>query len=233
MKLRSNCTFIIWLTLLSGSLSGSAATIWNGPLITYSQPAPDPTFATNQDILTAHVSLTRGNPAGGGTGGMFNGITESSFTKFLSPSDTQWAVGDLTNYATLTYSDWTTTGGGRPVMTYPGEQLVVHLVSDDIYLSLMFTDLPSGPGFTYIRSTPPGASNAPPTVTITSPTNGASFTAPAIVPITATASDPDGSVTNVLFFDGATLLGQTNNTPYTITATLAVGGHPLTAVATD
>src|SRR5262249_38148605 len=73
----------------------------------------------------------------------------------------------------------------------------------------------------------------PPTVTITSPTNGASFTAPAIVPITATASDSDGIVSNVFFFDGTTPLGGTNNPPYTVTATLATGTHPLTAVATD
>jgi glucose/arabinose dehydrogenase len=75
--------------------------------------------------------------------------------------------------------------------------------------------------------------NSPPTVAITSPTDGASFTAPAVVPITATANDSDGSVTNVAFFDGAVFLGGTNNTPYTITASLAAGGHPLTAVATD
>src|ERR1017187_1089708 len=58
------------------------------------------------------------------------------------------------------------------------------------------------------------AGNSPPTVAISSPTNGASFTAPAIVPITATANDSDGSVTNVAFFDGGTFLGGTNNTPY-------------------
>src|ERR1041385_4326026 len=74
---------------------------------------------------------------------------------------------------------------------------------------------------------------SPPTVDITSPTNGASFTAPAIVPITATAGDADGSVTNVSFFDGTTFLGQTNNTPYTVTGTFGVGSHPLTAIATD
>src|SRR5215510_1380514 len=61
------------------------------------------------------------------------------------------------------------------------------------------------------------SSNQPPTVSITSPTNGASFTAPAVVPITATANDPDGSVTNVAFFDGAILLDQTNQEPYGIT----------------
>jgi glucose/arabinose dehydrogenase/plastocyanin len=75
--------------------------------------------------------------------------------------------------------------------------------------------------------------NTAPTVSITSPTNGASFTAPAVVPITATASDSGGSVTNVSFFDGATLLGGTNNTPYTVTANLAIGSHALTAVAQD
>jgi glucose/arabinose dehydrogenase len=77
------------------------------------------------------------------------------------------------------------------------------------------------------------SSNQPPTVSITSPTNGASFTAPAVVPITANASDPDGSVTNVAFFDATTPLGGTNQTPYTVTATLGAGVHPLTAVATD
>src|SRR5262245_24573668 len=77
------------------------------------------------------------------------------------------------------------------------------------------------------------SANQPPTVSITSPTNGASFTAPAIVPITANAADSDGTVTNVAFLDGNTLLGQTNQTPYTVTATLAAGSHGLTAVATD
>jgi glucose/arabinose dehydrogenase len=75
--------------------------------------------------------------------------------------------------------------------------------------------------------------NTSPTVAITSPTNGASFTAPASVPITATAEDSDGSVTNVSFFDGNVFLGQTNNAPFTVIANLALGGHALTAVATD
>jgi glucose/arabinose dehydrogenase len=53
------------------------------------------------------------------------------------------------------------------------------------------------------------------------------------VTINASANDSDGSVTNVSFFDGATFLGQTNNTPYTVTAVFGAGSHPLTAVATD
>ena len=222
------------LAVLPGALSSQAATVWNGPLITYNQPAPIPSDPANQDILTPHVSITRGDPSGpeSGSGGIFNGITETSFTKYVSPDDTEWAVGELSNYASLTYMDWTDAGGGHPVLNLVGEQLVVHLISDNIYLSLKFTYLPSGPGFTYIRSTPM-SSNVPPAVSIISPTNGASFTAPAMVAITANATDSDGNVTNVLFFDGSTLLGGTNNLPYSVTATLTTGAHALTAVATD
>jgi hypothetical protein len=235
MKLNAACTFMgLCLASLFPMLSSGAAIVWNGLITNYTQPAPDPTQPANQDILTPNVSLTRADPsgAGSGTGGIFNGITETSFTKFVSPADTEWAIGSLANYATLTYSDWTTCGLDSPVHTLPNQPLVVHLISDNIYLSLVFTALSSGPGFSYNRSTPT-LTNQPPTVAITSPTNGASFTAPVIVPISATAHDTDGSVTNVAFFDGTTLLGHTNNTPYTVTANLTAGIHALTAVATD
>src|ERR1035437_9991519 len=75
--------------------------------------------------------------------------------------------------------------------------------------------------------------NVPATISITTPVAGTIFTAPANVPIIATANDSDGSVTNVSFFDGVTFLGRTNNTPYTVTASLATGAHALTAVVTD
>src|ERR1039457_3861615 len=232
--MKSHTSFILMALCLaasSGPLSGRAATIWTGPTTTFTQAAPYPNTG-DRDQLTANVALTRATPSGGGTGGMFNAVTETSFSKGFSPADTEWAIGSLANYATLSYTDWTTCGGGNPVHNLPGQQLVVHLISDNIYLSLLFTFLPSGPGFSYNRSTP-ASGDLPPTVAIISPTNGASFTAPANVPITANASDPDGSVTNVAFFDGSTFLGGTNNTPYTVTATLATGSHALTAVVTD
>jgi hypothetical protein len=75
--------------------------------------------------------------------------------------------------------------------------------------------------------------NSPPTVTITSPTNGASFIAPATITIQADASDSDGSVTNVQFFDGAISLGNVSSSPYNLSVSLAVGSHVLTAVASD
>ncbi len=222
---------LLALAHMAASPALRATTVWTGPTTTFTQASPYP-GAGDRDQLTANVSLTRATPVGGGTGGVFNGVSETFFTKFVSPAGTEWAVGALTNYATLSYTDWTSVGAGHPVGNLVGQQLVVHLITEDIYLALQFTSLPPGPGFAYIRSTPAPA-NVPPNVAITSPTNGAAYTTPAIVPIIATASDSDGSVTNVSFFDGITFLGGTNNPPYTVTANLASGSHALTAVATD
>jgi hypothetical protein len=131
---------------------GHAAIIWNGPVTTYSQPSTDPTQPTNQDRLTPSVWITRAS-----TRGIFNARTEASFTDFFSPADTQWADGDLTNFAALTYHDWETwakTLHGGPGNTV-GVGAVVHLVSEDIYVRLQFTQWGGTGGFAYQRTTAP------------------------------------------------------------------------------
>ncbi len=76
--------------------------------------------------------------------------------------------------------------------------------------------------------------NNPPTVSITSPSNGATFTTPATITINATASDSDGTVTKVDFYANSTLLGTGTAAPYTLTwSNAAAGTYSITAVATD
>lgn len=76
--------------------------------------------------------------------------------------------------------------------------------------------------------------NTSPSVSITSPTAGAPFTVPASVGITASASDTDGTISKVEFYNGATLLGQATTAPYTFNWTsVAAGTYSLTAKATD
>ena len=78
------------------------------------------------------------------------------------------------------------------------------------------------------------ATGIAPTVSITAPANNAVFAAPATVNIAATANDPDGSVTKVEFYRGATKLGEDTTAPYEYIATgQAMGSYTLTAVATD
>jgi hypothetical protein len=76
--------------------------------------------------------------------------------------------------------------------------------------------------------------DSPPSVSITSPTNGAAFTTPTSFSIDATASDSDGSVTKVEFYDGATKLGEDLSSPYSYQwNSVPAGNHTLTAKATD
>ena len=76
-------------------------------------------------------------------------------------------------------------------------------------------------------------SNQPPTVSISSPADGSSFTAGNLITISADASDSDGSVSQVEFFSDGSSLGVDNSLPYEISWTVPLGTVTLTAVATD
>ena len=84
------------------------------------------------------------------------------------------------------------------------------------------------------RSINVNSSNQAPTVSLTAPANGATFTAPAPITVTATAGDPDGTVATVQFYAGTTLIGTDSSSPYSVTWNNAPSGtYSLTAVAQD
>jgi hypothetical protein len=71
-------------------------------------------------------------------------------------------------------------------------------------------------------------------VSLTAPTNGATFTAPAGITVSAEAADSDGSVAKVEFFAGATKIGEDTSVPYGISwNNVSAGNYTLTAKATD
>jgi pectate lyase len=76
--------------------------------------------------------------------------------------------------------------------------------------------------------------NQAPSVALTAPANNGTFTAPAAIALTATASDADGSVARVDFYQGTTLLGSVTAPPYQFNWTsVPTGSYQLTAIATD
>jgi len=80
-----------------------------------------------------------------------------------------------------------------------------------------------------------GAVSPPPSVAITSPTNGAVFAAPWTGEIHATVSDTNDKVSKVEFFAGTKSLGTILNpsaAPSLTISNLAAGNYNLTAVAT-
>ena len=85
-----------------------------------------------------------------------------------------------------------------------------------------------------ISSALPPASNTAPTVSLTAPASGATYAAPASVPLTATATDSDGSIARVEFYSGTMRLGTEWTAPYNFTwSSVVAGTYSLTAVAYD
>ena len=76
--------------------------------------------------------------------------------------------------------------------------------------------------------------NNPPEVSIVSPSDGQTFGSGASVTIDAAASDSDGSVVVVEFYNGSTKLGEDNSSPYSCTMNnCAMGNYALIAKAID
>jgi hypothetical protein len=142
----------------------AAPVVWTGPTITFSKVGgTDPTLPANQDHLTDNVILTRGSSEG-----IYNIAKESSYDKFSgaqAPADTRWATIvnnpgatiTATNFAALNFTSWAAAYGGPGFALSSNittDNAVVHLVTDDIYLDLNFTQFSSGGSFAYQRSTP-------------------------------------------------------------------------------
>lgn len=79
-----------------------------------------------------------------------------------------------------------------------------------------------------------GAANQPPTVALTAPANGATFTAPGSVTVSANASDPENGLARVDFYANGAQIGSDTTAPYSITwSNVAAGSYSITAVARD
>ena len=78
------------------------------------------------------------------------------------------------------------------------------------------------------------AANNAPSISISEPSNDESFIEGNDITIKASASDGDGTIANVEFYQGTTKLGEDSTSPYSLTwENVAKGSYNLTAVATD
>lgn len=76
--------------------------------------------------------------------------------------------------------------------------------------------------------------NTPPSVTITNPANNSIFAAPGAFTIRASATDSDGTVTNVAFLTNNVLITNVRTAPFNLAVSnVPAGAYSLTARATD
>ncbi len=78
------------------------------------------------------------------------------------------------------------------------------------------------------------ATNQPPSISLTSPSAGQHFHAPASLTLSATPTDSDGSIAQVAFYNGESLLGTVTQAPFSITLhQVLAGSYNITAQAKD
>jgi endoglucanase len=181
---------------------------------------------TNLGDPVSHWTLTFTLPAGqtrtGGWNATFTGTTA------VSATDIGWngAIGTgTTNTSVGLQGDWTRAAAGSTPPT-PLPQPTNFALN-----GVACTGSTTSPSAS--ASSSPGGNQAP-TVGLTSPTAGQTFTAPATVNFAATASDPGGSVARVDFLNGSTVLGSDTTSPYTFAwANVAAGTYSVSARAVD
>ena len=135
--------------------------------------------------------------------------------------------GDLVT-ALRSVDGTTWTAVGTQTLALPG----------DAYVGLALTsheeDALATATFQSVSVTTPAPEPTPPVVALTAPADGAVFTAPAAIELTADATDADDGVARVEFFAGTTLIGTDTSSPYAVTWTdVPAGTFSLTAVAHD
>jgi hypothetical protein len=138
--------------------------------------------------------------------------TNNTFTGYISPNGTSWIqVGPSTNI-TMASSAY----AGLAVTAH-NSTLLNSSVFDNVSASFII--------------------NASPVISWVSPTNNSTFIQPRTITLTASATDADGTVTNVAMFSGTTLLGNVTSgvgNQYSLTwSNAAAGSYILSARVTD
>ena len=161
-------------------------------------------------------------------------------TSYLGGSGAAAPVWVRLARAGSTLTAFTSTGGttwtqvGSTSIAFSGTVYVGLAVTSHVTGTLMTATFDGVTVETSTEPPPPPPPGTPPTVSLTSPAPGSTYTAPATVALAATASDADGTIARVDFFANSTLLSSDTTSPYSFSWTnVAAGPYSLTAVATD
>ncbi|MEO1008543.1 MAG: GC-type dockerin domain-anchored protein [Planctomycetota bacterium] len=147
----------IVVALAACTAAASGQEIWSGYDLEFVKPdGSDWTLPENQDLLTDNVILTRQERRG-----VYNIAVEPFYAGIASPADTAWAIGTTADLDALAFDCWECIAGSNP-QSLVGQNAVVHLITDDIYVDIRFTSWSccGAGGFGYVRGLPDVACRA-------------------------------------------------------------------------
>ena len=127
-------------------------TIWAGPRLTFTKANfADPNTPEAQDRITDSVILTRGS-----RNILYNIAEEAAVNQSVSPAGTLWALGTTDTIDSLDFQPLKQAANSR-MQDLPNQDMVLHLIEENIYIDLRFLSWTSGGasggGFSYERTT--------------------------------------------------------------------------------
>jgi len=215
---------LIW----SSSTTPCTVNCWGGALWAHTPPAVSLTGPASNTVLNAPGSLS---------------LTASASASLATVSTVEFFMGG-TPVGIDTTAPYTASVSGLP----SGQYSFTAVATDNLGArteSAAVTVIVNQPGSDLVWSTASSPcrvncwggtlwhASASPAVSISSPANDTIVDSPGSVTLTAGATD-SGTVTQVAFYQGATLIGTDTTAPYTLpVSNLAPGGYEFTAVATN
>jgi hypothetical protein len=201
--------------------------------VMYFRWADDNCVASSPDQMYGidNISITSFNPNGPQVSFVSptnneNVIPGTAFTVSINATDNTSTISNVTLY--LDGSPVYTFNSAPYILPVPGGELpagsytVTAVATDNSGLSATSAVVNLTVAF------------VPPAVTLTNPASGSSYPAPADITLSASASSADGSITNVAFYAGTTLLANITTAPYNYNwENVSAGTYALTALAAD
>ena len=220
------------LTLSSRVVSGDILTV------SYTKPAINPMQTTSGGVAISIPSQPVINNCinVAPTAVITSPVINSTFAPLASVSITASALDADGSIRLVEYYTGSTKLGSSSTAPYAftwnnvalGNYYLTVVATDNLYAKT--TSSPISISVISNKYTP----NSRPIVKISNPHKGISYEHLATLTIDAIASDPDGTVSKVEFFNGLVKLVEFTSAPYTYTwKDLAVGSYSITAIATD
>ncbi len=156
-------------------------------------------------------------------------------------------IGDLSASATMgsaAHPEWLKLRLANGGLTIAGQRIVYALLEapngtltmngGSQFIGTVASDRLTVNGSAILRVLSPPSTNQSPTINLTAPTEGTSYTAPAAFSLSATAADADGTIAKVEFYEGTTKLGEDVSAPYSFSVSgRGAGSYTYSAQATD
>jgi hypothetical protein len=204
------------VTVLAQPASGYFFVQWQGDIVGAQNPASVTMNSTrtvialfepvpvSSDTRYCTVTVTVDPPNGG--------------IVMLTPAGGYYPVGTTVTVTAVPANGFVFAGWEGPLT--PPDNPFTFVVTDSVTITATFQRVPH--------------INQPPTVGITHPQTGTTFTRPVSITVQAVAEDPDGSVVKVDFYVNGSLVGEDAAAPYTMVwFDVPAGSYQITAAAWD